>query len=189
MTRPAHGGGGGAAGPRPPWLTERSLHGGVDEVPLPEGPGRLWLCGKHFVGPDVETAMERVGATTVVCLNEAHELEARYPAYVAWLRANRSDRAVWFPVPDLHAPEVGAAVELVEQLHERLDRGEVLLVHCGAGIGRAGTVAVALLLWTGVPADDALAHVRASRPMAGPEAGAQRELVAALAAAVAARRR
>ena len=32
----------------------------------------------------------------------------------------------------------------------------------------------------GLDADTACAHVRASRPMAGPEAGAQHELVAAL---------
>ena len=49
--------------------------------------------------------------------------------------------------------------------------GDGLLVHCGAGIGRAGTVAVALLVDMGVPLEDALAHVAAHRPMAGPEAG------------------
>lgn len=166
---------------RAPWLSDRARHGGIDEVRLPLGRGRLWLCGKHYIGPDPEGGMRRVGASTVVCLNEAHELAPRYPDYVAWLRANRPGRAVWFPVPDLHAPELDAAVELLGQLHDRLGRDESLLVHCGAGIGRAGTLAVGLLLWAGVPADDALAQVRASRPMAGPEAGAQRELVAALA--------
>ena len=53
-------------------LSDRSRHGGVDEIPLPAGDGRLWLCGKHFVGPDVEDAIRQVGATTVVCLNEVH---------------------------------------------------------------------------------------------------------------------
>ena len=67
------------------WPSERSRNGGVDEVPLPKGPGRLWLCGKHFIGPDVEAALHRVGATTVVCLNERDELAGRYDDYVRWL--------------------------------------------------------------------------------------------------------
>ena len=54
--------------------SERSRHGGVDEIPLPVGPGRLWLCGKHYIGPDPEAAMAAIGATTVVCLSETHEL-------------------------------------------------------------------------------------------------------------------
>jgi protein-tyrosine phosphatase len=55
-------------------------------------------------------------------------------------------------------------------------------MHCGAGIGRAGTVATGLLISCGVPLPDALHHVGACRPMAGPEAGAQTELLVALAA-------
>ena len=162
-------------------LSDRQRHGGVDEIPLPSIDGRLWLCGKHFIGPDVEDAITQVGASTVVCLNEAHELESRYPDYVAWLRANRNERAVWSPVPDLHAPDLETAVALVELLRTRLDGGEVLLVHCGAGFGRAGTIAAALLLRLGVPLPDAVDTVARHRPMAGPEAGVQQELLESLA--------
>ena len=163
------------------WPGERSKNGGVDEVPLPLGPGRLFLCGKHFIGPDPEAAVGRVGATAVVCLNEAKELTARYPEYVEWLRANSPARAVWFPIPDFHAPDVESATALLGELHARLARGDVLLLHCGAGIGRAGTMAAALLITLGVPMQDALATVAAHRPMAGPEAGVQADLLAALA--------
>ena len=81
-----------------PWLDERSRNGGIDEVPVP-GPGRLWLCGKHFIGPDPEVALERTGAAVVVCLNERDELEDRYPEYVDWLLHTAADRAIWFPLP------------------------------------------------------------------------------------------
>ena len=163
--------------------TARSKDGGIDEIPLPAAvAGRLWLCGKHAVGPDPEAALARVGADTIVCLNEAGELEDRYPAYVAWLRAQPASRAVWFPVPDLHAPELAAVVPMLDDLHRRLGDGDALLVHCGAGIGRAGTVATALLIGLGLGEADALRHVAAHRPMAGPEAGSQREFVTALAA-------
>src|SRR3954447_12230654 len=103
------------------WLSERRRNGGVDEVPLPAtaGAGRLWLCGKHFIGPDPEAALARTGATTAVCLNEGGELHARYPHYVEWLRANHPHRAEWFPVPDLHAPPLDAARDLLDRLRRR----------------------------------------------------------------------
>jgi len=164
------------------WLSERSRNGGVDEVPLPVGPGRLWLCGKHFIGPDVEAALGRVGATTVVCLNERDELAGRYDDYVRWLTEAHSERVVWFPIPDLHAPELDAVLPFLNDLRDRLQRGENLLMHCGAGIGRAGTMAAGLLVTMGASPDVAIATVAAHRPSAGPEAGTQRELLELLAA-------
>jgi hypothetical protein len=163
------------------WLSERSRNGGVDEVPLPDGLGRLWLAGKHFVGPDAEGALERTGAQTIVCLNERHEFDDRYPDHLRWLLANRPDRAVWWPIPDLHAPPLDEIRPLLDDLLARLRRGDGLLVHCGAGVGRAGTVAAALLVRSGVEVADALEVVAAHRPMAGPESEAQRELVRAAA--------
>jgi protein-tyrosine phosphatase len=153
----------------------------VDEIPLPPSAGgRLWLCGKHYIAPDPEKALDQVGATTAVCLTEPAELVDRYPEYVAWLLANQPARAIWWPIPDLHAPELDSAVVLLDQLRSRLQSGESLLVHCGAGIGRAGTVAAALLVTMGLTPADAVVHVAAHRPMAGPEAGAQADLLDAL---------
>jgi protein-tyrosine phosphatase len=163
------------------WPEGRSLHGGVDEVPLPGGiPGRLWLCGKHFIAPDPEAALAQVNATAAVCLSERTELVQRFPAYVDWLDAQPSDRALWWPIPDLHAPDVDSALDLLEQLRLRLESGQTLLLHCGAGIGRAGTITAGLLITLGSSPADAVAHVAAHRPMAGPEAGAQTELLDAL---------
>ena len=160
-------------------MDERARNGGVDEVPVP-GPGRLWLCGKHFVGPDPEEALARTGAGSIVCLNEVEELAARYPAYVAWLEANGPVRATWFPVPDLHAPAVDEVGPLLDAIAARLSAGEGVLVHCGAGVGRAGTIAAAVLMRLGLSRADALAHVAASRPTAGPQAAIQDDLLAAL---------
>ena len=162
------------------WHSERSRDGGVDEIALPEGPGRLWLCGKHVVGPDPEALLDRLGATVIVALNEPHELDDRYPDYVLWLRS--SSKAVWHPVPDLHAPTVAETVALTDELRTRIRRGDQIVLHCGAGIGRAGTIAAALLVRMGLPLDEALARVATSRPMAGPEVGAQRDLLDALSA-------
>jgi protein-tyrosine phosphatase len=157
--------------------SERSRHGGADEIPLPVGPGRLWLCGKHFVGPDPEAAMAAVAASTIVCLSETHELADRYPGYVAWLGDNVPRRAIRHPIPDLHAPSAPQADALIAELRDRIVAGETLLMHCGAGIGRTGTVAAGLLIVMGVSLEDAVASVRSHRPMAGPENGAQTELL------------
>jgi protein-tyrosine phosphatase len=154
------------------WLGERSWHGGCDEIPLPEGPGRLWLCGKRFVGPDPEEALAAVGADGIVCLCESHELQDRYPDYVYWLSSEPA-RAIWFPIPDVHAPEVVTAIDLLDRLRGMLSSGERLIMHCGAGVGRAGTMAAALLMRMGQSRAQALSTVAAHRPMAGPEAGAQ----------------
>src|ERR1700728_4257075 len=164
--------------PMSSWPTGRSLHGGVDEVPLPARiPGRLWLCGKRFIAPDPEAAMAEVHASAVVCLCERDELIDRYPDYVAWLEANQPDRAIWWPIPDLHAPDVESALDLLNRLRSRLEEGQTMLLHCGAGIGRAGTVAAGLLITIGSSTEEAIAHVAAHRPMAGPEVGAQTELL------------
>src|SRR5262245_38190819 len=135
------------------WLGPRGRDGGIDTVPLPvptSGPlpasAGLSLCGKHAIGPDYDAAMNRCGASTVVCLVEAYELEDRYPEYLAWLRSERGGRAIWHPIHDLHAPPLDDARALLGELTARLERGEHLLMHCAAGIGRAGTMAACLLV-------------------------------------------
>ncbi len=156
----------------------RSFDGGIDQVPLPDASGELWLCGKHAIGPDVDAALVRANdSDTVVCLNERHELEDRYPEYVVWLDASDSERVIWHPIPDLHVPTLEEAHDLVGEIVRRVTNGRKVLVHCAAGIGRTGTTATMVLIALGLSAADALEVVGASRPMAGPEVGAQSRLV------------
>jgi hypothetical protein len=155
-------------------LTDRQRHGGIDRVGVPGG-GALWLCGKHLIAPDPEGTLTMVGAAGVVCLNERHELVERYPEYVAWL--GRDGRATWSPIPDLGVTSPEAMTDLVIGIRRRLDDGD-LVVHCGAGMGRAGTIAVGVLIAAGLDGPSALDCVASARPGAGPESGAQAELVA-----------
>jgi len=151
------------------------MDGGIHEVPIPGVVGRLWLCGKHLIGPDPEGALRRTGSTHVVCLVQDHELQDRYPDYARWLR--ESGRSTWFPIPDLSAPPLDTIEPLFVGVHDRLGSGESLIVHCAAGIGRAGTFASAMCVMSGMGVDDAVAHVRRHRPSAGPEAGSQRSVL------------
>lgn len=161
------------------WPRGRSRHGGIDELPLPEGPGRLWLCGKHAVGPDHLAVMAEVDADLIVCLCEPAELAERYPAYVDWLAAEGRPGgcAIWFPIPDLHAPPADRVRPFLGELRGRVRLGHRLLMHCGAGWGRTGTMAAALLMHMGMSRDESVAAVARARPAAGPEVGAQADLL------------
>lgn len=164
-----------------PWPRGRSRDGGIDEIPLPGATGSLWLCGHRVVGPDPEAALARVGAASILCLCQDHELRERYPDYVAWLASEGAERARWFPIPDLGVPALADMLGLIEDSTARLRAGDRLIAHCAAGIGRSGTFATAVLLALGVSHDEATAIVADNRPTAGPEVGAQADLIAALA--------
>ena len=155
-----------------------NLDGGIHEIPLPTLAGRLWLCGKHFIGPDPERALTSVNADHVVCLVHERELRDRYDGYISWLQL--SDRATWYPIHDLSSPPLAEILPVYQGVVDRLSRGESVVVHCAAGIGRAGTLAVAVCQLTGMPLNEALAHVRKHRPGAGPEVGSQLDAVIAL---------
>jgi protein-tyrosine phosphatase len=165
-------------------FTQRQLDGGLDKVPLElsDVAGVLWLCGKRVVAPDPVAALQRAEhANAVVCFQERLEVEREHPQYAAWLDANAPGEALWFPIPDLHAPEIDEALPVLETLAQRLCDGHALVLHCAGGMGRAPTMAIATMMLLGVPEADARSTVAHHRPGAGPEVGAQDALIRAVA--------
>jgi hypothetical protein len=66
---------------------------------------------------------------------------------------------VWHP-PE-HVLVCDRVTELVEDLQQRLEKGEVMYVHCWGGRGRAGTVGACLLIKAyGLDAEEALVRVQ-----------------------------
>lgn len=159
--------------PRTP--TTLNLNGGIHRVPVPGLPGALWLCGKHLIAPDPLGTLNLVGATHVVCLVREFELFDRYPTYLEWVRTSPS--VTWFPIDDLGLPPLDDVRNQFEAVHRRLLDGETVIVHCAAGIGRAGSFAVAVCMLSGMNLDEAMNHVRHHRPGAGPEVGEQRAVL------------
>lgn len=71
---------------------------------------------------------------------------------------------VSYPIEDFKAPELVLAKEIVESLASELRLGKTVILHCLAGLGRAGTLAACLFIHTGMSGDSALQLIRWLRP-------------------------
>lgn len=84
----------------------------------------------------------------IVCLASEEEVSIDSPDYSTALQG---DGLPWrqqsFPLPERAIPpDRHALVNLVEELSTALEKGERILIHCGSGIGRTGSVATCILL-------------------------------------------
>ncbi len=150
----------------------------IDRIPLPSTDGSLWLCGRVDIAPDPDATLAWAdGATTVVCLNSVEELEVRFPGYVEWLKRNLGAKALWFPIGNFGAPGADTVLPFLRLITARLEAGEGVVMHCAAGQGRAGTMAVCVLIMLGASKDEALRTVASRRAFAGPGDYSQQALV------------
>lgn len=155
----------------------------IDRIPLPGTDGALWLCGRDDIAPDPDAVLSYAdAATTAVCLLPIQELEVRYPTYVEWLRNNKAGRALWFPIRNFRAESADATMPFLQMIVDRLEAGEGVVMHCALGQGRAGTMAVCLLMMLGATREEALRTVAANRLAAGPAGNWQWSLVEDVAA-------
>src|SRR5919109_4460506 len=150
-------------------------------VELPEGlAGRLFLHsmpGRYEAYEDARQEIATYQLTRVVCLAPLAEVKTKSPLYAQAIEAARpSWKQEMFPVSDYGIPEDRDTFwHLAQRLATGLQSGERMLIHCGAGIGRTGTLAICVLLALGVTADDARAAVEAAG--SSPETSAQLEVI------------
>jgi len=147
--------------------------GGVHVVPVAGLDGSLILCGLDAIGPDPGGLLSAVEADLVVCLQTDVELDRRFPDYLVWLADPPSHDAVRLPTEDHLVADDDAVGALVGDIVGRMSRGQRIVVHCGAGWGRAGVVAVLVMCAAGAQIDAALRDLRSARPAAGPQSADQ----------------
>lgn len=89
---------------------------------------------------------------------------------------------IHLPVRDVDVPDERFEhgwLTVGQEVHQRLDAGERILIHCRGGLGRTGLVAARILVERGCAPRDAVHRVRAVRPGAI-ETRAQEQYVLAL---------
>lgn len=135
-------------------------------VQLPDHvPGRLWLSsmpGRFDSWTSFQVQARGCALGLVVCLTPRGEVAELSPAYHAALVGDSLPfRWQNLPIPNFGVPEDRAGFrQEVRSIAASLQRGDSVLLHCAAGMGRTGTAAACVLKALGLPDDEALRRVR-----------------------------
>jgi protein-tyrosine phosphatase len=131
----------------------------------PEVPGQVWLGsmpGRFESWNAFRVEAGNRGLRTVVCLAPRAEVAELAPEYHAALAHGRLPfRWLNVPMRNFGLPEDPAAFRRdIAAIAQDLRAGDVVMLHCAAGLGRTGTAAACLLKALGLEAGEALQRVR-----------------------------
>ena len=144
-------------------------------------PHRLALSARPRGGEDLAgevDAWRAAGVGVVVSLLEPSEVRELELQHEARLCEQRAIEFRSFPIRDRFLPgSAKATAALVTELHEQLQAGKAVAIHCRAGIGRTGVVAGCLLHRLGIAPDDVFHLLSRSRGIAMPDTEAQMQWV------------
>lgn len=113
--------------------------------------------------------IKSMGCRAIVCLATEREIAPFWGGILAYESSVISEGMEFYflPVEPGQAPELKEMIDLLNWISSRAARSRPVAVHCFAGIGRAGTIAAAYLIFSrGMTARAAIDYVRRIRPNA-----------------------
>ncbi len=135
----------------------RKVHGKITKKPT----NFSWLIKERLAGSGMPTSSDEFGwvldqgIKSVVTMTEQalpHD----------WIQ---DVRYLHVPTPDFTSPEIEKIDLAVDFIHEQIRDDKAVMVHCAAGMGRAGTIlACYFIKYKGLGADDAIKKIRDARP-------------------------
>lgn len=139
------------------------------EAPKPMGPGPSgfsWLVddtlggmGYPGWGTGIDKALQWLAGSGVGML-----VSLTTSPVSAELVASYGMESLHIPIKDFTAPTISQIQTFVVEVDAMIDAGEPVAVHCGAGMGRTGTMLAAWLISHGYSASAAINEVRDVRP-------------------------
>lgn len=107
------------------------------------------------------------GAGMILTLIEDHEFELLGVENLGNRTLSAGISWQHLPITDVQAPDrrfEDAWINAGPLVHQLIDEGQRVLIHCRGGLGRAGTVAARVLVERGFAPEEAIKTVRGARP-------------------------
>jgi len=135
----------------------RKVHGKITKRPT----NFSWLIEEKLAGSGMPTSFDEVdwilkqGIKSIVTMTE-NALPPQWVDDIGYLHV---------PTPDFTAPDMEKIDLAVEFIHQNLTDNQAVMVHCAAGLGRAGTIlACYFVKYKKFSAKEAITKIRKERP-------------------------
>jgi len=135
-------------------------------MPRPPGGQRLDFALRALRRHDVDVLVSLQPPAEAAACGLEREDESAENAGITFARFGIEDHGV--------PRDVEATIAFADELLDGLEEGRSVLIHCYAGIGRSGLLAILVLLRAGFSYDEAAYRAMAARKMRVPETEEQR---------------
>ncbi len=135
----------------------RKVHGKITKKPT----NFSWLIDEKLAGSGIPTSSDEFdwilqkGVKSIVTMTE-NALPQEWTKNIQYVHV---------PTPDLTAPDMDGIDSAVDFIHEQINNDNAVMVHCAAGLGRAGTIlACYFIKYKKFSSVDAIKKIRDERP-------------------------